>query len=243
MSHSDYRNDRRQFLLAGLGVAAAALAAPSWLQAAEPAKLKIGVVGSGKVGSALGGAWIKTGHQVMFSSTKIENDKTLAASLGPNALAGTPREAAQFADVLLISVPFSALAAVGKELGDLLKGKIVIDTCNAYERRDGEIAKAALEKGIAYANAELLPGARTVRAFNAIGAFRMGTGLQDSVHLGIPIAGQDEQATATVSALIREIGFEPVSVGWSLANQLRPDTPLAGEHTPEELRNIVATLK
>lgn len=82
-----------------------------------------------------------------------------------------------------------------------------------------------------------------LRAFNAIGAFRMGADLQGSVHLGFQISGQDEQATATVSMLIRKIGIELVSVGWRLDNQLQLDTPLVGKHTPGEQCKIVATLK
>lgn len=242
MSRSDQIN-RRQILLAGLTTAALSLAAPSWVLGADGPKLKIGVVGAGKVGSSLGGAWVKAGHQVMFSSRTLADDQALAASLGPNAKAGTPREAAAFADVLLISVPFRALESVGKDLGDLLKGKIVIDTVNAYENRDGEIAKAALEKGVAYATAAMLPGARTVRAFNAIAANRMGEGLSNATRIGMPISGEDAQATNTVAGLIREIGFEPVIVDWKLAAHVRAGSALAGERSPEELRKIIETLK
>lgn len=234
-------NNRRQFLIAGT-VMTASMAIPTVLFGAEK-KLKIGVVGSGKVGSALGGAWIKAGHQVMFSSRTLADDQALAASLGANAKAGTPREAAAFADVLLIAVPFSALASVGKDLGELLKGKIVIDAVNAYENRDGAIAVAALEKGVANATAELLPGARTVRAFNAIQANRMGMGLQNATRVGVPISGKDETATNTVVTLIREIGFEPVVIDWSLSGYLRPGTALTGEKSPEEIREIVKTLR
>ncbi|MGC3981403.1 MAG: NAD(P)-binding domain-containing protein [Steroidobacteraceae bacterium] len=235
-------NNRRQFLIAGL-TTIAATATPTWALSAEPTKLKIGVVGSGRVGSSLGGAWVKAGHQVMFSSTNIENDQKLAATLGANAKAGTPREAAAFGDVLLIAVPFSAMTAVSKELEGLLKDKIVIDTVNASETRDGAIAKEALEKGVGNAMAELLPGAYTVRAFNAIQAARMGMGLQNATRVGVPISGQNAAAISTVSALIAEIGFEPVVVSWSLSGYLRPGTALTGEKSPEEIREAVRTLK
>src|SRR5688572_9076925 len=99
-------------------------------QGAASGKLKIGIVGTGRVGGTLGTVWAKAGHSVLFSSLDLEHDKKLAASVGANARAGTPREAAAFGDVLLISVPYHALPSVGKDLGELLKGKIVIDTCN-----------------------------------------------------------------------------------------------------------------
>ena len=69
----------------------------------------------------------------------------------------------------MVSVPYRALPDVGKDLGNLIEGKVVIDTCNPLVGRDGEIANWAREKGAGLASAELLPGARLVRAFNAIG--------------------------------------------------------------------------
>jgi predicted dinucleotide-binding enzyme len=127
-------------------------------------------VGSGRIGGTLGGLWFKAGHEVMFSSRDLDKDKALAASLGASARAGTPREAVAFGDVVLLAVPYSAMPQLGKDLGDAIKGKIVIDTSNPILARDGEIASWAREKGAGLASAELLPGARIVRAFNAIGA-------------------------------------------------------------------------
>jgi hypothetical protein len=206
--------------------------------------MRIGVVGSGRVGGTLGGVWVKAGHQVMFSSRSLENDKALATKLGPNARAGTPREAAAFGEVLLVSVPYGSLPDVGKDLKELLKGKVVIDTCNPFPGRDGEIAEWARKKGAGIASAELLPGARLVRAFNAVGAGRMGSVHQEPGRVGMPIAGDDAKAIEVASRLIRDIGFEPVLVGGlAMGKYLMPGTPLAGEHTPAELRKIAATLK
>jgi predicted dinucleotide-binding enzyme len=231
--------NRRSFLQ----VALAAGALPVYAQG-NTSRLKIGVVGSGRVGSALGGVWVKKGHEVMFSSRSLENDKALAAKLGPNARAGTPREAAAFGEVLLVSVPYGALPDVGKDLAGLLKGKIVIDTCNPFPGRDGEIAEWARKKGAGIASAELLPGARLVRAFNAVGAGRMGTVHEEPGRVGMPIAGDDAKAIEVASRLIRDIGFEPVLVGGlAMGKYLMPGTPLAGEHAPAEIRKIAATLK
>jgi predicted dinucleotide-binding enzyme len=212
---------------------------------ATAGKVKIGIVGSGRVGGAVGGAWVKAGHEVMFSSLDLEADKKLAASLGPNARAGTPREAAAFGDVVLISVPYSAIPAVGRDLGELIKGKVVIDTSNPIVARDGEMAVAAREKGAGLTSAEYLPGARIVRAFNAIGYSRMAEASKSSERVGMPMAGDDAKAIEIASILVREVGYEPVVVG-SLATMgkyLIPGTPLGGEHTPDEIRKIAATLK
>lgn len=238
-------HDRRRFLLVA-GTATAALALGGLPLAARAAdKLKIGTVGSGRVGGALGAAWVKAGHEVMFSSRNLDDDRKLAASLGPNARAGTPREAAAFGDVLLIAVPYRALPDVGKELGSLLAGKVVIDTCNPITSRDGDIATWAREKGAGLASAELLPGARIVRAFNAISAARMGTAHeQKGERVGMPIAGDDAQAIELASRLIREVGYEPVLIGGlAMGKHLMPGTPLAGERTPDQVRQIAGTLK
>jgi predicted dinucleotide-binding enzyme len=169
--------------------------------------------------------WVKAGYEVMFSSRHLEDDRELAASLGPNAHAGTPPEAAAFGEVVMVSVPYHALPDVRNNVGELLKGKVVIDTCNPFVGRDGELAQWALEKGAGLASKELLPGARIVRAFNAIGS-------------------DDPEAVAVVEPLIRDIGYEQVLVGGlEMGKYLMPGTPLAGEHTPEEIRRIAETLE
>ena len=212
--------------------------------AAGDGKVKIGVIGSGNVGTALGRVWANAGHQVMFSSRNLDHDKQLAASIGANAHAGTPGEAAAFGEVLLFAVPYGALPELGKALAGSIKGKVVIDACNPFPQRDGEIANRAREKGAGYVSAELLPGARIVRAFNAVGAGRMGQAHEQPGHTGMPIAGDDKAAVEVASRLIREIGFEPVLVGGlDKGKYLMPGTPLAGEHSPEEIRKIAASLQ
>lgn len=208
------------------------------------AKTKIGVIGSGSVGSAIGRVWATAGHPVMFASRHLDQDKQLAAGIGPNASAGTPAEAAAFGEVLLFAVPYGALPELGKALADSIKGKVLIDACNPFPGRDGEIATRAREEGAGRMSAQLLPGARIVRAFNAIGAARMGQAHEQPGRVGMPIAGDDKQAIEIASRLIREIGYEPVLVG-GLADKgkyLLPGTPLSGEHSPDEIRKIAATL-
>jgi 8-hydroxy-5-deazaflavin:NADPH oxidoreductase len=240
------KQDRRGFLKVAATAALAVSSLPFASRAfgAASDKLKIGVVGSGRIGGTLGGVWAKAGHEVMFSSRNIEHDRKLAASLGPNARAGTPREAAAFGDVVLIAVPYRALPEVGKDIGDLIKGKVVIDPNNPIPSRDGEVATWAREKGAGLASAELLPGARLVRAFNAIGFARMGAAHEQPGRFGMPIASDDAEAVKVASRLIREIGYEPVLIGGlAMGKYLMPGTPLAGERTPDQIRQIAATLK
>jgi len=240
---------RRRFLRAA-GTVAAGLSLgvlPFGARTAGSAEagLKIGIVGSGRIGGTLGELWSKAGHEVMFSSLDIEHDRALAARVGGKARAGTSREAAAFGEVVLIAVPYSALPQLGRDLADAIKGKAVIDTCNPIPGRDGDIAGWARDKGAGLASAELLPGARLVRAFNAIGYSRLAEASQrQGERIGMPMAGDDAGAIAVASRLIREIGYEPVLVGpLAMGRYLIPGTPLAGEHSPESIRQIVANLK
>ena len=236
---------RRDILkAAGAVVALRPLLQAKVAAAAGDGKVKIGVIGSGNVGSALGRVWANAGHQVMFSSRNLDHDKQLAAGIGPNARAGTPGEAAAFGEVLLFAVPYGALPELGKALASSIKGKIVIDACNPFPQRDGEIANRAREQGAGHVSAELLPGTRIVRAFNAVGAARMGEAHEEPGRIGMPIASDDKAAIDVASRLIREIGYEPVLVGGlDKGRYLMPGTPLAGEHSPEEIRKIAATLQ
>src|ERR1700722_13316498 len=236
---------RRALLkVAGAAAALSALSlAAGIVNAADSQKMKIGIIGSGHVGSALGGVWAKAGNDVMFSSRNLDNDKKLAAEVGPNARAGTPQQAAAFGQVILFAVPYSAFPELIKSLGDSLKGKVVINASNPFPQRDGEIATQARDQGAGLFDAHLLQDAFVVRAFNAVAAARMASAHEDPGKIGMPIAG-DKKAIEVASRLIREAGFEPVVVGGpDMGKYLMPGTPLAGEHTPDEVRSIAATLK
>jgi predicted dinucleotide-binding enzyme len=175
----------------------------------------------------------------MFSSLDLDHDKALAAKLGAKARAGTPREAAAFGEVVMISVPYRALPEIGKSLADLIRGKVVIDTCNPFVRPRRRDRHLGAREGRGLASAELLPGARLVRAFNAIGASQMGEAHKEPGRVGMPLASDDAGAIAVASTLIREIGYEPVPIGGlAMGKHLMPGTALSGEHSPAEIRRI-----
>ena len=243
---------RRNVLkLAGCGLGVVALGAgPLRVQAqtTTASPLKIGMVGAGRMGGALGALFVKAGHPVMFSSRHPENLKDLTTRLGPLAQAGPVAQAVAFGDVVVMVVPYAALEGIGKEHGRGLAAKpLVMDVCNPIAGRDGaDIVKWVNEQGGAgLASAKLLPGSRIVRAFNAISYRR----LADIAHrpgglVGVPIAGDDPKAIALAEGLIRGIGFEPVLVGnLAFGKHLLPRTPLAEEHTPAEIRQIAAGLR
>lgn len=234
----------------GVAASLALLACATWLSTAPSAAraqpsaepLKIGIIGTGNIGGALARHWTAAGHEVLISSRHPEELEPLARELGPKARAGTPREAAAFGDIVLVSVPYGAMPQIGEDYAAELDGKIVIDTSNPVERRDGEMALDAQRKGAGVTTAQLLRGTRVVRAFNCIPAASLAnSGHREPDRLAIPIGGDDAEALAVAERLIRDAGFDPVVVG-SLAETRRFDLgqPLArGDLTAAQLRREI----
>lgn len=149
-----------------------------------------------------------------MSSRHPDELKSLAASLGPRARVGTPREAALFGEVVLMAVPYGALPQVGRDLKAELAGKVVLDACNPYPGRDGEMAVEARKVSTGVADPKFLPGTRLVRAFNAINAGDLASEAhRKGEAFAIPLAGDDTQALAMAERLVRDAGFAPVVVG------------------------------
>ncbi len=185
---------------------------PALTHAAEP--LKIGIVGAGKMGGALAELWAKAGHEVMISSRHPDELKAQAQAIGANVHVGTPREAAAFGPVVLIAMPYGQWPQISDEIKSETVGKTVMDLTNPYPDRDGPMAEQARKDSTGIANPKYLPGAPLVRAFNSI----IYTDLRSQAHragepAAIAVAGDDEHAVAVTSQLVRDAGFEPVTVG------------------------------
>src|SRR5260221_13961319 len=133
----------------------------------------IATIGAGNEGGALGTIFAKLGHPVMFSSRHPEQLNDLVAAAGPNAKAGTVKDAVDFADVVLLVVPYTAVEPIGREYGKALAAKpLVMDVSNPIARRDGEalVKSVNAQGGAGLMTAKLLPASHVVRAFNAIGS-------------------------------------------------------------------------
>jgi predicted dinucleotide-binding enzyme len=154
--------------------------------------------------------------------------KPLVAEIGQRASAGTPSEAAAFGEAVMLTVPLKAVPDLARDLSPLLAGKIVIDTGNAYERRDGDAARQATRHpgGSAAWAAAMFPEARWVKAFNTV-YYKT---LESEAHrkgdrVGIPLASDDRGALETVAGLVKDAGFDPVSVGaLARGKEFEPDT-------------------
>ena len=207
---------RRSFLgvTAALLVAAGLQPTDAIAQSGASTKLKIGIIGSGNIGSTIGGLWIRDGHPVLFSSRHPEQLKDLVAGLGPLAQAGTVADAIAFGDVVFIAVPYGAVPQIGRDYGKALAGKVLIDANNAVASRDGAVTEEVEKDGIGITSQKYFPEARVVRAFNTLSytIFAREANRADP-RLAIPIAGDDQQAMQTAAALVRDAGFDPVVVG------------------------------
>jgi predicted dinucleotide-binding enzyme len=176
--------------------------------------LKIGIIGTGDIGGALARHWARAGHELVISSRHPDQLRPLAQELGPKVRVGTPKEAAAFGEVVLVSVPYHATAQVGRDYAAELRDKVVLDTGNPYPSRDGEMAVRDRERGTGVASKEYLPNTRLVRAFNAINAGPLANeAFRKPERIGIPLASDHADALKIAAQLVDDAGFDPVVVG------------------------------
>jgi predicted dinucleotide-binding enzyme len=171
--------------------------------------MDIVIVGAGNVGRALAGGWRKAGHRVTVAVRDSAGSK--AAELkqqGFNVI--DAKGAAAAGDIVVLAVPWSALADAVAGLGSLA-GKIVIDAINPLAP-DMSLAIGHNDSA-GETVARLAPGARVVKAFNTTGANNMTDASYGGGKLMMPVAGDDAEAKRVVISLAGELGFEPVDTG------------------------------
>ena len=174
--------------------------------------MKIGIIGSGKMGGGLGRHWAREGHQVMFSySRRPERLQDLVKEIGFQTRASTPHDAAGFGDVVFLAVPWASIGDALVAAGSL-EGKVLITCVNPLGPR-------GLEIGFGSSAAEeiqkLVPGSIVVEAFNTIFA----NILDSRARLfgnNVPtvfFCGNDDDAKYATAELIRDAGLQPVDAG------------------------------
>ncbi|MGD0954131.1 MAG: NADPH-dependent F420 reductase [Methanotrichaceae archaeon] len=190
--------------------------------------MKIGIIGSGNVGSALGKIWANNGHEIMFSSRHPEKLKGLAVSIGKNACFGLPPEAARYGEVVVLSVPWTQAADALKSAGHL-KGNVLIDCTNPLKPDMSGLA-IGYTTSAAEEVARMAPEAKVVKAFNTTFAAVMHSpsrmfGSQKATGF---YCGDDSSAKTIVSGLIKKTGLDPLDVGpLTCARYLEPLAMLA----------------
>lgn len=173
--------------------------------------MKIGIIGTGSMGKGLGFIWAEKNHEIMFGSRDPVNAEKLAITSGANVSGGTYKDAAQFGNVIILAIPWSAVKETIQILGDL-NGKIIIDCTNAVAPHLGGLllghTTSAAEK-----IAEWAKGAKVVKAFNSLGAENL-TKLQfGSQNASTFICGDDIEAKSIVHKLGVELGFDVIDAG------------------------------
>ena len=177
--------------------------------------MKIGILGAGRLGQTLARLFVRAGHQVRLANSRgPESLATLVAELGPNASAGVPADVAGFGDLVVLATRWEQLPEAVKGLGPMA-GRIVVDPTN---NRVGPKPEDLIDIGDRSSSeivAELLPGARVVKAFihQPIPALAELAGQAGSEPRALFVAGDDPAAKEVVAGLIRDIGAEPVDTG------------------------------
>jgi len=175
--------------------------------------MKIGIIGAGFVGRAIGKLAVQSGHHVMLSNSRGPHTLfSLPYAVG--AEVGTVDEAVAFGDLVIVAIPMSAYRSVPVAP---LAGKIVIDTNNYYPERDGQIPELdSQETTTSELLARHLPQSRVVKAFNAIPMHELesdGRPAGSAERRALPVAGDDADAKAVAIKLYEEFGFDAVDVG------------------------------
>ena len=158
-------------------------------------------------GGGLGAAFTQAGHEVVFGVRDPDSDKSRAADLPatPGSRAAMPRDAVASADVIVLALRWGAVPATVSQLPPL-GGRVVIDAMNRF----GPIPRAEHESEDL---AELLPGARIVKAFNTIGFENLITARARRTPAAMFVAGDDEEAKRIALDLAAELGFRPEDAG------------------------------
>ena len=207
--------------------------------------MRIGVIGAGRIGGNAARLFAQAGHEVLVSYSR-ESERLQALAAGIGARAGSPREAAEFGEVVMLSVPWRLIDEVLAETGPL-EGRIVIDTTNQFGSDGWEDLGG---RTAAQVNAERMPGARYTKAFNTLtsGFQEQAAGRTGPDRVVMFLCGDDEEAKRVVAGLIDDAGFTPVDVGGTAdaAPMEAPRRPGAvyGEEVHEpEAREFVARLR
>ena len=167
------------------------------------------------MGGKLGTLFARAGHEVLFSYSRDEKKlQKLARDAGSNARWGTPAQAAEDADVVLLAVHWSRVADVLKQAGDL-SGKVVLSCSLPMNADDTELAVAHTSSG-AEELAKKVPKAKVVAAFGTVPSevlFDVFESRRKARRPALVYYGDDERTKRTVARLIRDVGFDPVDAG------------------------------
>ncbi len=194
--------------------------------------MRIGILGSGLMGGKLGTLFARAGHEVVFSYAHQQAKlKKLAQEAKGNAQAGTPREAVQEADVVLLAVHWSRVDDVLNQAGDL-SGKVIV-TCSLPMNAQNTEMVLAHTTSAAEELAKKIPKARGVSSFNTVPSevlFDVFAAKRRATKPSLVYCGDDKRSKKIAAELIRDVGFDPVDAGpLRIARYTEPFALLIGQ--------------
>jgi len=194
--------------------------------------MRIGILGSGLMGAKLGTLFARAGHEVVFSyAHSIEKLKRLAKDAGPGARAGTPAEAAEDADALLLAVHWLRIDYVLKQAGDV-SGKVIL-TCSLPMNKGNTSLVIGTTNSGAEELARKVPKAKVVCAFNTVPSevlFGVYEARRKANRPSLAYCGDDAPSKKIAAGLIRDVGFDPVDAGpLRIARYTEPFALLMGQ--------------
>jgi predicted dinucleotide-binding enzyme len=184
--------------------------------------MKIGIIGAGNVGGALGRGWVRAGHAVTFGVRDVADPK-VAGLQQAGAQVASVAAAAKGAEVVVLATPWEATRDAIREAGDL-SGKIVFDCTNPLAPDLSGLTHGSDTSG-AERVASWATGARVVKVFNTTGANNMEKPDFHGVAATMFYCGDDGEAKEAAHQLAADLGFDPVDAG--ALDQARLLEPLA----------------
>ncbi len=172
---------------------------------------RIGIIGTGNVGGALGVRLARAGYSVIFGSRK--DVSPLVAEAGESATQASQEQAAKDADVVFLAVPGNVALEVARTLAPALVGKVVVDCNNPLRWEAGPVWTPPKEGSLAAAIAAVAPGARVVKAFNGFGAEFHANPSIAGTSADVYVAGDDPDAKKLVSEIATKGGFTAIDAG------------------------------
>jgi predicted dinucleotide-binding enzyme len=174
--------------------------------------VNIAIIGAGRVGAALGTRWAVAGHQVMYGARRPDDPKIVTLLEGtPNGRAGSVAQAAAFGDVVVLATPWSATESAIRAAGNLA-GKVVIDVTNPLNE-----TFSGLTVGHTSSGGEMVAGwakgAKIVKTLNSTGSNNMLDPKYGKDAVSMFVCSDDAAAKATVSELVKALGFDVVDAG------------------------------